>query len=56
VVGGYVGVVEGYIQGPGMQHDRKLTFADIDAELPAVIAQARPRTNVYESHPYLKRS
>jgi NAD(P)-dependent dehydrogenase (short-subunit alcohol dehydrogenase family) len=54
-VGGYIGVVEGYLQGPGMQHEGKLTFADIDAELPAVIAKSRPRTNVYESHPYLKR-
>jgi NAD(P)-dependent dehydrogenase (short-subunit alcohol dehydrogenase family) len=56
VVGGYVGVVEGYIQGPGMQHERRLTFADIDSELPAVIARSRPRTNVYDSHPYLKRT
>ncbi len=55
-IGGHVGVVEGYIQGPGMQHERKLTFADIDAELPAVIAKSRPRTNVYDSHPYLKRA
>lgn len=55
VVGGYVGVVEGYIEGPGMQLDRRLTFADIDARLPAVIAEARPRTNVYESNPYLKK-
>ncbi len=54
VVGGYVGVVEGYVSGPGMQHDRKLTFADIDAELPAVVAQSRPRTNVRDSHPYMK--
>jgi NAD(P)-dependent dehydrogenase (short-subunit alcohol dehydrogenase family) len=53
-VGGYVGVVEGYLRGPGMQHDRQLTFADIDAELPVVVAQARPRTNVHDSHPYLK--
>ncbi len=54
VVGGYVGVVEGYNVGPGMRHDRKLTFADIDAELPTVVAQSRPRANVYESHPYAK--
>lgn len=55
-VGGYVGVVEGYLRGPGMQHEHRLTFADIDAELPAVIARSRPRTNVYESTPYLKRA
>jgi NAD(P)-dependent dehydrogenase (short-subunit alcohol dehydrogenase family) len=54
VVGGYVGVVEGYLTGPGMQHDRKLTFADIDAELPALVAQSRPRSSAYESHPYGK--
>jgi NAD(P)-dependent dehydrogenase (short-subunit alcohol dehydrogenase family) len=54
VVGGHVGVVEGYLRGPGLQHDRKLTFADLDAELPALVAQSRPRTNVYDSHPYLK--
>ena len=53
MVGGYVAVVEGYNEGPAMQLDRKLTFADIDAELPAVIAKARPRTNVYESNPYI---
>ena len=37
VIGGYVAVVEGYNEGPAMQLDRKLTFADIDAGLPAVI-------------------
>ncbi len=52
VAGGYIGVVEGYLRGPGMQHDRKLTFADIDAELPVLVAQSRPRTSAYESHPY----
>ena len=56
VVGGHVGVVEGYNEGPAMLLDRRLTFADIDAGLPEVIAGARPRTNVYESNPYLKRS
>lgn len=55
-VGGYIGVVEGYLQGPGMQHEGRLTFADIDAELPSVIARSRARTNVYESHPYVKRN
>jgi len=56
VVGGYVGVVEGYIEGPGMQFDRQLTFADIDTGLPAVIAKSRSRTNVYQSNPYLMAS
>ena len=54
VVGGHVGVVEGYLRGPGMQHDRKLSFDDIDAELPGLVAQARPRTPVHDSHPYIK--
>jgi NAD(P)-dependent dehydrogenase (short-subunit alcohol dehydrogenase family) len=56
VVGGYVGVVEGYNEGPSMLLDRRLTFADIDAGLPDIIAQARPRTNVYQSNPYLKKA
>jgi NAD(P)-dependent dehydrogenase (short-subunit alcohol dehydrogenase family) len=52
VVGGYIGVVEGYLRGPEMQHDGRLTFAQIDAELPALVEQSRPRTNVHQSHPY----
>jgi NAD(P)-dependent dehydrogenase (short-subunit alcohol dehydrogenase family) len=52
-VGGYISVVEGYCIGPAMQHDRKLTFADIDAELPALVRKAKPRTPVHQSHPYL---
>lgn len=55
VVGGCIGVVEGYLRGPEMQHDRRLSFDDIDAELPAVIDRSRPRTNVFESQPYLNR-
>jgi NAD(P)-dependent dehydrogenase (short-subunit alcohol dehydrogenase family) len=54
VVGGFVGVVEGYNRGPGLHHDHRLTFEEIDAELPAIIASARPRTKVPESHPYFK--
>lgn len=54
VVGGFVGVVEGYLRGPGMQREGRLTFADIDGELPGVVAQSRPRTNVHQSHPYVK--
>ena len=56
VVGGYVGVVEGYHCGPGLQLDRKLTFADIDGALPAIVQQAKPRTTVRQSHPYSKGS
>jgi NAD(P)-dependent dehydrogenase (short-subunit alcohol dehydrogenase family) len=53
VVGGYVGVVEGYNRGPEILHDGPLTFADIDRELPDVLAKSRPRTPVRESHPYI---
>lgn len=51
-VGGFVAVVEGYAIGPSLQHDRRLTFADLDAELPPLVASARPRTDVHDSHPY----
>jgi hypothetical protein len=54
VVGGYIGVVEGYNRGPDMFYDRKLTFAEIDSELPAVIQRAKPRTLVHASHGYSK--
>lgn len=50
--GGFVAVVEGYNRGPEMRHDRKLTFADLDAELPALVAQARVRTKASAAHPY----
>ncbi len=52
VAGGFVSVVEGYTLGPAMQRGRRLTFADLDAQLPGLVAQARPRTPVHESHPY----
>jgi NAD(P)-dependent dehydrogenase (short-subunit alcohol dehydrogenase family) len=54
VVGGFVGVVEGYNRGPGLHHDHRLTFDEIDAELPAIIDSARARSQVQESHPYFK--
>jgi len=53
VVGGFVGVVEGYNRGPGLHHDGPLTFEAIDRELPALIAEAKPRTPVMQSHPYI---
>jgi len=56
VVGGFVGVVEGYNCGPALQLDRKLTFADIDGALPGIVRQAKPRTTVRQSHPYVKGS
>lgn len=52
VVGGYVGMIEGYSLGPGMQRDRRLTFADIDAALPAIVSRCAPPTPVTHSHPY----
>ncbi len=52
VVGGYIGVVEGYNRGPGLEHDGPLSFEIIDQQLPAIIASAKPRTLVRESHPY----
>jgi NAD(P)-dependent dehydrogenase (short-subunit alcohol dehydrogenase family) len=55
VVGGCIGVVEGYLRGPEMQHEHRLSFEDIEAELPAVIDRSRPRTNVFEAHPQLNR-
>jgi NAD(P)-dependent dehydrogenase (short-subunit alcohol dehydrogenase family) len=54
VVGGFIGVVEGYLRGPALHHDHKLTFEEIDAELPGIIGQARSRTTVTQSHPYFK--
>lgn len=50
--GGFISVIEGYNLGPRMLHDRKLTFADIDAELPGLVRQARPRTKVADSQPF----
>lgn len=52
VAGGYIGVVEGYNIGPGMKHDRRLTFADIDSDLPNLVARSRPRTAVGDSYGY----
>ena len=54
VSGGFVSVVEGYNRGPEMQRDRRLTFDDIDAELPGLVHKARVRTTAMESHPYTK--
>ena len=54
VVGGYIGVIESYNLGPGMMLDHKPTFADIENRLPGLVAQARPRTAVHDSHGYSK--
>ncbi len=56
VVGGFVGVVEGYTRGPGIEHlDRRLTFEEIDRDMPGIIAKSKPRTPVFQSQPYSKR-
>lgn len=52
VVGGFVGVVEGYNVGPELAYDRPLTFEEIDAELPDLIAQSKARTLVHRAHAY----
>ncbi|MGX7680178.1 SDR family oxidoreductase [Jatrophihabitans sp. DSM 45814] len=52
VAGGYVGVAEGWRIGPSFEHDGPLSFDLIDAELPAVIAQAKPNFTAGKSHPY----
>jgi NAD(P)-dependent dehydrogenase (short-subunit alcohol dehydrogenase family) len=52
--GGFISVVEGYNRGPEMLHDRRLTFDDIDSELPELVRKARVRTTAIESHPYTK--
>jgi NAD(P)-dependent dehydrogenase (short-subunit alcohol dehydrogenase family) len=55
VVGGYVGVCEGWRIGASVMADgdRPLDFAAIDAELPAAIEKAAPNFPVSKSHPYV---
>jgi len=52
--GGFIGVVEGYNRGPELLREGRLTFAEIDAALPDVVAKARVRTRATEAHPYAK--
>ena len=54
VAGGFVSVVEGYSRGPEMLRKRRLTFDEIDAELPDLVGMARPRTRANQAHPYAK--
>ncbi|TQM11245.1 SDR family oxidoreductase [Pseudonocardia kunmingensis] len=56
VVGGYVGVVEGWHIGPTLHHEGPLTFDEISKELPEVLAAARPNATPRESHPYARES
>jgi NAD(P)-dependent dehydrogenase (short-subunit alcohol dehydrogenase family) len=55
VVGGYVGVCEGWRIGSSVTADADgpLDFAAIDAELPAAIDKAEPNFPVAKSHPYV---
>lgn len=40
--GGHVSVAEGWIAGPGVEEERRLTVEDLDGILPDLLAQARP--------------
>jgi NAD(P)-dependent dehydrogenase (short-subunit alcohol dehydrogenase family) len=54
VVGGYVGVCEGWRVGSSVRSDDgPLDFDAIDAELPAAIDRAAPNFPVAKSHPYV---
>jgi NAD(P)-dependent dehydrogenase (short-subunit alcohol dehydrogenase family) len=55
VVGGYVGVCEGWRIGSSVmaEADLALDFATIDAELPGAIDKAAPNFRVSQSHPYV---
>ena len=53
VVGGYVGVSEGWRVGSSVRSDGPLDFEAIDAELPAAIDRAAPNFPVAKSHPYV---
>jgi NAD(P)-dependent dehydrogenase (short-subunit alcohol dehydrogenase family) len=53
VVGGYVGIAEGWRIGQTIQVEGGgLTFETIDREFPAAFARAAPNFNVKDSHPY----
>jgi NAD(P)-dependent dehydrogenase (short-subunit alcohol dehydrogenase family) len=52
VVGGYVGVAEGWQIGPTLHVDGPLTFELIEEKFPAVVSLAAPNFDVRESHPY----
>jgi NAD(P)-dependent dehydrogenase (short-subunit alcohol dehydrogenase family) len=52
VVGGYVGVAEGWSMGPALQHDGPLTVELIEDELPGVLARAAENFDVRRSSPY----
>jgi NAD(P)-dependent dehydrogenase (short-subunit alcohol dehydrogenase family) len=52
VVGGYVGVAEGWEIGPTLHEEGPLTFDLIEEKFPAVFSKAAPNFDVRQSHPY----
>ncbi|AXI76290.1 SDR family oxidoreductase [Peterkaempfera bronchialis] len=52
VVGGYVGVAEGWRIGSSLQVDGPLTFEAIEERFPAVFEKAAGNVSVFDSHPY----
>lgn len=52
VVGGYVGVAEGWNIGPALQVEGPLTFEAVDERFPAVFEKAAENFSVFDSHPY----
>ena len=52
VVGGYVGVAEGWRIGSSIQADGPLDLDTIDAQIHEAIARAKPNFGVFGSHPY----
>jgi NAD(P)-dependent dehydrogenase (short-subunit alcohol dehydrogenase family) len=55
IVGGYVGVCEGWRIGSSLREDGRLTFDLIEEKFPAEFAKARTNFPVWESHPYSRR-
>jgi NAD(P)-dependent dehydrogenase (short-subunit alcohol dehydrogenase family) len=54
VVGGYIGICEGWSIEQSVQLDGPLTFDLIDEQFPAAFAKAAPNFNVSQSHPYVR--
>lgn len=52
VVGGYIGVAEGWEIGPTLHEEGPLTFDLIEEKFPAVFSEAAPNFDVRQSHPY----
>ncbi len=56
VVGGYVGVAEGWRIGSSIQADGHLDLDTINAQIHDAIAAAKPNFGVFNAHPYGKSS